>query len=874
MSEQQRLQEDSLRQANWKRWGPYLPDRQWATVREDYSENGDAWNYFGHDDAPSRVYRWGEDGLLGLTDRQCRLCFSVALWNHQDSILKERLFGLTGPEGNHGEDVKEIYYFLDSSPTHSYMRALYKYPQRPFPYEELRRVNGERGRHDLEYELQDTDAFEDDAYFDCFVEYAKAAPDDILIRYTVVNRGKHKRPLTLLPTCWFRNTWGWGRTGEGYTGRPSIAMHSDGGLLLEHEQLGKWRFWVESKAEFLFTENESNLQKLYGAKNKQPYVKDAFHRRVVENDLKACNPEQQGTKAAAWISLEVGPGEEVELHFRLSQLEGAPAQPFGRDFALTMARRLKECDDYFGEHAPHVQGPERQVWRQALAGLLWSKKFYYYAVDQWLEGDPVYPRPPARRLKGRNHRWASNLYNRDVLLMPDGWEYPWYAAWDSAFHVIPLARIDSDLAKQQLLLLLREWYQHPNGQIPAYEWNFDDVNPPVHAWAAWHLYRRDHSRDRAFLARIFQKLLLNFTWWINRTDKEGNNVFSGGFLGLDNVGAFDRSNLPRGSELEQADATAWIAFYCLQMLKMALELAQQDPVYEDIASKFFEHFVAVTHSMNTLGGTGLWDEEDGFYYDFLRRDGAVRPLKIRSMVGLLSLIAVDAMDGEMLKNLPGFRRRVEWFVANRPHLVRHFERKGSSVLLAVATRDRLKRILLRMFDSDEFLSPYGIRSLSKAHADQPFELEIDDQTYTVGYEPGEAVTPLYGGNSNWRGPVWLPVNYLLIGALEQYHKFYGNSLKIPCFDGKPKQITLQEAAQQLRRRLIKLFVPDKHGRRPSHQAFHQHNRPGFDQLILFHEYFHGDTGRGLGAIHQQGWTALVAPLLEQTVTTDEKDDQT
>ena len=863
MSERQRLAEDAQRQANWKRWGPYLPERQWATVREDYSADGDAWDYFGHDQARSRTYRWGEDGLLGLCDRQCRLCFSVALWNHQDPYMKERLFGLTGPEGNHGEDVKECYYYLDSTPTHSYMRALYKYPQRPFPYQQLREENARRDRSDPEFELQDSDAFDDDAYFDCFIEYAKGGPDDILIRYTVINRGTQKRSLTLLPTCWFRNTWGWGREGEGYTGKPSISRHPDGGLQLDHEQLGLWRFWVEEEPPYLFTDNESNLERLYGAPNPQPYVKDAFHRFVVDGEQTAVNPAQSGTKAAALLSLELEGGAEVELRFRLCSAAVAPDHPFGRDFELTMARRLKECDQFFGEQAPHLDAARVQVWRQALAGLLWTKKFYYYAVDQWLEGDPAFPPPPPERLTARNHRWAGNLYNRDVLLVPDGWEYPWYAAWDTAFHVIPLAKMDPDLAKQQLLLLLREWYQHPNGQIPAYEWNFDDVNPPVHAWSAWHLYRRDGSQDRVFLGRVFQKLLLNFTWWINRTDADGNNVSSGGFLGLDNVGAFDRSHLPSGAELEQADATAWMAFYCLSMLRIALELARQDPTYEDIATKFFEHFVAVTHSMNNLGGTGLWDEQDGFYYDLMRRGERCIHLKVRSMVGLLSVIAVGHLDGELLEKVPGFRRRMDWFVANRPHLVRHLERKGDTVLLALATRDRLKRILARMFDSEEFLSPYGLRSLSRYHADHPYELSVAGQPYQVGYEPGEAETPLYGGNSNWRGPVWLPVNYLLIGALEQYHKFYGTSFKVACLDSGRTQVTLHQAAAQLRARLVKLFVPDEQGVRPSHRACAQHTRPGWNQLIWFHEYFHGDDGRGLGAVHQQGWTALIASILEQ-----------
>jgi len=865
MKEQIRLQEDADRRANWKRWGPYLPDRQWATVREDYSAQGNAWQSFGHEMAQSRTYRWGEDGLLGLCDRQCRLCFSIALWNHQDPYLKERLFGLTGPEGNHGEDVKECYFFLDSTPTHSYFRALYKYPQREFPYDELRQVNAQRTRLQPEYELYDSQAFEDDAYFDCHLEYAKAAPDDILIRCSLTNRGKRKAPVSLLPTSWFRNTWGWGREGEDYCQRPKISLHQDGGLLLEHEQLGRFRFWVEGAQHWLFTENESNFERLYSSKNPQPYVKDAFHRRVVQGDQGAVNPQQVGTKAAAWLEVELDAGESVEFRFRLCAESLAPAQPFGRNFDLEMARRLSEADEFYRHHAPvELESEQGLVWRQALAGLFWSKKFYYYSVAEWLEGDPSQPPPPPQRKRGRNRRWDCHLYNRDVLLLPDAWEYPWYAAWDTAFHVIPLIRLDPALAKQQLILLLREWYMHPNGQIPAYEWNFDDVNPPVHAWAAWRVYREDGSRDQDFLKRVFHKLLINFTWWINHTDADGNNVFSGGFLGLDNIGPFDRSHLPAGlDELEQADGTAWLAFYCLQMLHIALELSQFDNAYEDVASKFFEHFVAITTSMNEIGAVGLWDDEDGFYYDLLHSGPKMIRLKLRSMVGLLPLIAVEFLDETLLEKVPAFRKRMDWFIANRPHLSKHLERRGKSVLLALATRERLKRILHRLLDPNEFLSPYGIRSMSKAHENDPFVLSLKGQHYRVGYEPGESQTPLFGGNSNWRGPIWFPVNYLLIGALEQYHKFYGTSLKVPNLDGKAGSLTLHQVAHQIRGRLVKLFLPDAQGVRPSHRSCPQHTRPGWNRALWFHEYFHGDDGRGLGASHQQGWTALVATCIEQ-----------
>lgn len=859
MSENLRLEQDEQRQANWKRWGPYLPDRQWSTVREDYSPNGDAWNDFPHDAARSRTYRWGEDGLLGWCDRQCRLCFSIALWNYQDPFLKERLFGLTGPEGNHGEDVKECYYFLDSTPTHSYCRALYKYPQRAFPYQQLRDENRRRNRLQPEYELHHTDIFDEGAYFDCYLEYAKASPDDILIRISVVNRHAQDRQLALLPTCWFRNTWGWGRQGEGYGERPHIEAHPQGGLLLRHPELGDYHFECDTPGEWLFTENESNLERLYGVPNRTPHVKDAFHRYLIQGEREAVNPDRQGTKSACLLQLTVPAEDSLEIRCRLRPAaeQGGP----WLDFDAQMARRIQESEEFFAHRQPRaLSQDESLVWRQALAGLLWSKKFYHFDVKAWLEGDPTSPPPPSQRWKGRNRNWACHLYNRDVLLLPDGWEYPWYAAWDTAFHVIPMVAVDPTLAKEQLILLVREWYQHPNGQIPAYEWNFDDVNPPVHAWAAWRVYRADGSRDQKFLARMFHKLLLNFTWWINRTDKDGNNVFGGGFLGLDNIGALDRSHLPPGVNLEQADATAWIAFYCLQMLRIALELAQHQPEYEDIASKFFEHFVAITHAMNSLGEMGLWDEEDGFYYDVMHHGPNFTRLKVRSMVGLLPLIAVGNLDAEKLECVPGFRKRLEWFVAHRPHLSRHLERRHSQILLAVTGRERLRRVLNRLLDPGEFLSEYGVRSLSRAHATQPFEMVFQGQRLRVGYEPAESESPMFGGNSNWRGPIWLPVNYLLIVALEQYHRFYGTSFKVD-FEGR--SLSLHEVANRLRERLVRLFLTGPDGQRPSHRDCPQHTLPGWSHALWFHEYFHGDDGRGLGACHQTGWTALVAPLLHR-----------
>ena len=874
-AEQKRLDEDARREKNWKRWGPYLSERQWGTVREDYSENGTCWDYFPHDHARSRAYRWGEDGLLGITDREGRLCFALALWNGRDPILKERLFGLTGPEGNHGEDVKECYYYLESAPTHSWMRALYKYPQSEFPYARLVEENRRRGRDDPEFELVDTGVFDDGRYFDVFMEYAKAAPDDVLIRVIVANRGPERAPLHVLPTLWFRNTWSWGRSGEGYWPRPQISREAGGALLARHAGLGRFRLEAEGnpvEPTVLFTENETNFARLFGSPNAQPYVKDAFHESVVHSRRDAVNPEETGTKAALLYVLDVPARGEVTLRLRLSSEEEAPEDAFA-DHDRVFADRRSETESFYATLIPSgITNEEVNVGRQAYAGLMWTKQFYHFAVKDWLEGDPSQPPPAEARKHGRDSAWT-HLYNRDVISMPDKWEYPWYAAWDLAFHMIPFARLDPHFAKEQLVLLLREWYMHPNGQIPAYEFAFGDVNPPVHAWAAWRTYKMTGTRgarDRFFLARVFQKLLLNFTWWVNRKDPEGKNLFSGGFLGLDNIGVFDRSReLPTGGHLAQADGTAWIAFYCLTMLSMALELASEDPAYEDVASKFFEHFVAITDSMNTLGGTGLWDEEDGFYYDQLHADGQEVPLKLRSMVGLVPLFAVEVLEESVIAKLPGFRKRMQWFLENRRDLARHIAymegRSGDAHghrLLAIPSKERLQRVLRYVFDESEFLSPHGIRALSRIYGERPYTFSVAGQEYRVAYEPGESTTGVFGGNSNWRGPVWFPVNFLLVESLERYHHYYRDELTVEFPTGSGRRMTLGKVAIELARRLSSIFLPDENGRRPCHGDDARYARdPHWKDLVLFHEHFHGETGRGIGASHQTGWTALVLRML-------------
>jgi hypothetical protein len=891
-AESLRLAEDARREKNWKRWGPYLSERQWGTVREDYSEDGDCWNYFPHDHARSRAYRWGEDGLLGVTDRECRLCFALALWNGKDPILKERLFGLNGHEGNHGEDVKELYWYLDATPTASYLKALYKYPQSEFPYVRLVDENRARGRSAREFELEDSGAFDGDRYFDVGVEYAKAGPDDLCVRVTVVNRGPERATLHVLPTLWFRNTWSWGCAHEGCWVKPVVRQKAPDLLQATHVTLGVTNLHVGAGPdgrlpELLFTDNETNTRRLYGTEPLQPYVKDAFDRYVVHGEKDAVNPKRVGTKVAPHYTLTVDPKQSVVLKLRLAATskDAKPSESsgakLGAEFDQTFAARVAEADDFHASRVPATTTrDERNVVRQACAGLIWSKQFYHYVVEHWLDGDPEQPPPPESRKSGRNHEWH-HLFNRDVVSMPDKWEYPWYAAWDLAFHMLPFARLDPNFAKEQLVLFLREWYMHPNGQLPAYEFALGDVNPPVHAWAAWRVYKSTASRgqrDRVFLERVFQKLLLNFTWWVNRKDTEGNNLFSGGFLGLDNIGVFDRNKpLLDGSRLEQADGTAWMAFYCTTMLSMALELAKGNAAYEDLASKFFEHFVAIVDAMNSIGGTGLWDEQDGFYYDQFHsgRDGQSQPLRVRSMVGLIPLFAVEVLDDAELAKLPGFKKRMQWFLENRLDLARHVTfaetrtKKGDAGqtttrrLLAIPSKERLERVLKYMLDENEFLSPYGVRSLSKAHARSPYVFSAGGVEHRVDYAPGESTTPLFGGNSNWRGPVWFPVNYLLIEALERYHHFYGDDFRVECPTGSGRRMTLKEVARELSRRLTRLFLPDAKGRRPCHgDDVRFANDPSSKDLVLFHEYFHGDDGRGLGASHQTGWTALVIRCIE------------
>jgi mannosylglycerate hydrolase MGH1-like protein len=874
--EHRRLKAATERTAHWRRWGPYLSERQWGTVREDYSPYGTAWEYFPHDHARSRAYRWGEDGLAGISDNHQRLCFALALWNESDPLLKERLFGLTGNQGNHGEDVKEYYFYLDNTPTHSYMKYLYKYPQAAFPYARLVEENARRDRHETEYELLDTGVFAENRYFDVVVEYAKAAVDDVLVRVTATNRGPDAAPLHLLPTLWFRNTWTW------EPGEPRPRLRGGAGRVgwsiveAEHPTLGRRWLLCEGAAELLFTENESNARRLWGAANQATYVKDAFDDYVVHGRADAVNPTAIGTKAAAHYRMTLAAGETRTVCLRLT--DTAPtAEPFGRAFDTLFATRQREADEFYAS----VVGAEasddaRAVARQAFAGLLWSKQFYHLDVKRWLEGDPGQPPPPASRKHGRNHDWG-HLYNADVISMPDKWEYPWYAAWDLAFHTIALALVDPDFAKSQLILFLREWYMHPNGQIPAYEWAFGDVNPPVHAWAVWRVYKIDKrvtgTADRDFLEKAFQKLLLNFTWWVNRKDTEGKNVFEGGFLGLDNIGVFDRSApLPTGGHLEQSDGTSWMGMYCLNMLAIALELSQTNPAYEDIASKFFEHFVYIAKAMNDLGGEGLtlWDESDGFYYDVLHTGADARQLKIRSMVGLIPLFAVETLDPDVIDRLPGFKRRMQWFIDNRPEFRANLDLvadSGGGVrrLLSIVNRPQLIRVLRYMLDRDEFLSPHGIRALSRVHREHPYVLVVDGVEHRVDYEPAESSTALFGGNSNWRGPVWFPVNYLLIESLQKFHHFYGDDLKVECPSGSHRLLNLWDVAGELSRGLTRLFLRGRDGRRPVHggSTVFQHD-PHWRDLVLFYEYFHGDNGAGIGASHQTGWTGLVAKLIQQS----------
>jgi hypothetical protein len=900
-AEEKRLEESRDRKSHWKRWGPYLSERQWGTVREDYSENGTAWDFFPHDHARSRTYRWGEDGIMGISDRHQLVCFALAMWNGKDPILKERLFGLTGNEGNHGEDVKEYYFYLDSTPTHSYMKALYKYPQTEFPYGRLVEENRRRGKHESEFELLDTGAFDDNRYFDVTVEYAKADVEDIVIKATVTNRGPVDAKLALLPTVWFRNTWSWGS--DDY--RPqlrnddSLSFKREDGTLgstaieIDHKTYGKRWLLCEGEPELLFTENETNAKKLFGSDNRTPYVKDGINDYVVCGNREAVNPEKSGTKAAALYDLSIAPGGSATVRLRLTDREpkvvrmSAPrlvlaqapkTEQFGQAFDSIFSARKKEADEFYAMRAPKgISTDARNVQRQAFAGLLWSKQFYHFDVRTWLEGDPAGPPPPESRKRGRNQEW-SNLYNADVISMPDKWEYPWYAAWDLAFHCIPLAQIDPDFAKEQLTLLLREWYMHPNGQLPAYEWAFGDVNPPVHAWAAWRVYKIEKrtrgKADREFLESVFHKLLLNFTWWVNRKDAEGMNIFQGGFLGLDNIGVFDRSApLPTGGHLEQSDGTSWMGMYSLNMLAIALELATENPAYESVASKFLEHFVHIAHAMNHRRAEGieLWDKEDGFYYDVLHLpSGARHYLKVRSLVGLIPLLAVETLEQDVVDKLPGFKRRMQWFIDNHPDGGNHIEiaegpGKGTRRLMSLVDREQLSSVARYLLDESEFLSPYGIRAISRFHKDTPYVLNVNGYDHRVDYEPAESSTGLFGGNSNWRGPIWFPINFLLIESLQKFHHFYGDSLSVELPTGSGQRASLWEAAAEISRRLTRIFLRAEDGRRPVFGGLEKfQTEPEWRDHIYFHEYFHGDNGAGIGASHQTGWTGLVAKLIEQS----------
>jgi hypothetical protein len=879
--EAQRLQEALVHTAHWRRWGPYLSDRQWGTVREDYSPHGTAWDYFSHDQARSRAYRWGEDGIAGISDNHQRLCFAIALWNGQDPILKERFFGLTGSEGNHGEDVKEYYFYLENTPTHSYMKALYKYPHNQFPYTQLIEENQQRGRQASEFELLDTGIFTEDRYTDVFVEYAKYSAEDILIQITVINRGPETQTLYLLPTLWFRNTWSWSATEI----KPSLEeVTSQTGLTTiqaSHPTLGdRWLYFEPSspyeKIPLLFTENETNTEKLFQSPNSSPYVKDGINNYVVQGDKSAVNPQQRGTKVAAYYVLTLTSAETRTIRLRLSDRPDL-THPFGPEFYTTFSDRLNETNEFYQQLTPpQINDDQRNIQRQAFAGLLWSKQYYHYVVEDWLSGDTAtIPSPPERK-RGRNREWL-HLYSEDILSMPDKWEYPWFAAWDLAFHCIPIAIIDPDFAKYQLDVMTREWYMHPNGQIPAYEWAFGDVNPPVHAWATWRVYKIEQKRtgkaDRSFLERVFQKLLLNFTWWVNRKDAEGNNVFQGGFLGLDNIGVFDRSAaLPTGGHIDQSDGTSWMAMYCLNMLAIALELAKENPVYEDIATKFFEHYLYIADAMNKIGemNVSLWDEQDSFYYDVLHLpDDRQIKMKVRSIVGLIPLFAVETLEPETLQQLPNFKKRLEWFITNRPDL-RHnvacmlTQGVGARRLLAIVSSDKLRRILQRMLDESEFLGDYGIRAISRYHADHPYIFEVNGSQFRVDYEPAESSSGLFGGNSNWRGPIWFPINFLLIESLQKFHHYLGDEFKVECPAGSGEMKTLWEVSLEISKRLTRIFEKDASGNRPVYGTTVQFQRdPHWHDLILFSEYFHGDNGAGIGASHQTGWTGLVAKLIQQ-----------
>jgi hypothetical protein len=882
-AEEIRLEESRTRAKHWKRWGTYVSERAWGTVREDYSESGAAWDFLPFEHAHQKAYRWNEDGIAGFCDRHQLLCFAVAFWNEKDAIIKERLFGLTGNQGNHGEDVKEKYFYLDAVPTHSYQKFLYKYPQAEFPYQKLVEENRLRGKSQAEYELIDTGVFDENKYFDCFVEYAKADTEDVLIKIEIFNRGAETAAIHVLPQLWFRNRWSWKKDSEKPQLRQIDAEDKLSAIEADGLYFGTRFLYCENADEILFTENETNTQTLYNAPNVSGFAKDGINEFIINGNAQAVNSNKTGTKAAAHYRLEIGAGESVIIKLRLSDREfsgkgkQSPKNIFV-DFDQVFALRKKEADEFYAEIIPdNLSGDAKNVMRQSLAGMLWSKQYYHYEIKSWLEGDENQPAPPESRKHGRNAEW-SHLFNADVISMPDKWEYPWYAAWDLAFHAIPLALVDSDFAKEQLLLMLREWYMHPNGQLPAYEWAFGDVNPPVHAWAALRVYQIEEKRrgvgDRKFLARVFQKLLLNFTWWVNRKDAEGMNIFQGGFLGLDNIGVFDRNEkLPTGGHLAQSDGTSWMAMYCLNMMAIALELAEEEDTYEDVASKFWEHFLYIANAMNNRGkhNISLWDETDGFYYDVLHlHDEGDLPIKVRSMVGLIPLFAVLTIEPEMLEKLPHFKRRFRWFVKNRSDLTADVACMrttgiGERRLLAIAYRARLEKILKVMLDENEFLSPFGIRSLSKFHAENPYILEVEGKQHRVDYEPAESRSGFFGGNSNWRGPIWFPVNYLIIESLQKFHHYFGNDLKVEFPTGSSNLLNLGEVAAELSKRLSRIFLPDENRARPALKNSKKiQSDEHWRDLLLFHEYFDGDTGAGLGASHQTGWTGLVAKLLQQS----------
>ena len=889
--EEIRLKENRERTAYWRRWGCYLSNRQWGTVREDYSADGSAWEHFSFEQSHYRAYRWGEDGIAGMSDNHQRMCFSIALWNERDPFLKERLYGLTNSQGNHGEDVKEYYFHLDNTPTHSYMKFLYKYPQKAFPYWRLEKENQKRGLEDREFELIQTGIFENDEYFDVTVEYAKESSENILIFIQVTNRNQEKAKIHVLPTLWFRNIWSWGYEVD----KPQLKIYEQkedySVIEAQHPDLGKrWLYCANvipspdrrglgrGQTPLLFTENNTNHERLScnPERNQSPYLKDGFHQYVVEGKQDAVNPDNIGTKFAAYYTLELDGGETTAIQLRLCDKPDLET-PFGQPFNDTFQVRQQEADEFYRRVSPHKKSlAEQNIERQAFAGLLWNKQYYHYVVDTWLEGDPGQPEPPEKRKQGNNSGWI-HLHTDDVISMPDKWEYPYFAAWDLAFHMIPLAAIDPDFAKKQLERLTREWYMHPNGQMPAYEWNFDGVNPPVHAWAAWRVYtieREMYGRsDKKFLERVFQKLLLNFTWWVNQHDDDNNNVFQGGFLGLDNIGIFNRGGeLPTGGKISQSDGTSWMAMYCLDLLTIALELASDNDIYEDVASKFFEHFLYIVDAMNHIGteGTDLWNEEDGFYYDVLHLpNGKNIDLKVRSLVGLIPLFAVTTIEQETLEKLKGFKSRIDWFVNERPQLSRNIAcmegcDNDSRRILAIVNEERLRLLLEKMLDETEFLSEYGIRSVSKYHKENPYTFETDDKTYDVTYEPAESPTTMFGGNSNWRGPIWFPINYLIIEALQRFDYYYDGKFEVECPTGSGNMMSLWDVSLELERRLISIFVTQESGCRPIYGDFAKfQSDPHWKDLLLFNEYFHGDNGAGLGASHQTGWTGLVAKLIMQ-----------